>query len=182
MNETGTTTTGSTTAPDPHEGPPAPSRAMEIAVAVAGLLLMVVVLVLARQIDLRREAPPGQIDARFWPTLLAWAGVAAATWRLAVVLVRPPDERPDLERVQAGGRRRLLATTLAVVAFIAVWNLREVVVLGYELRVFPWASALLLAGLVRLYGGRTWKSLLLFPLLTTALTYLVFGTLLRIPL
>lgn len=181
MSETGSPTTGTPNAQF-HEGPPAPSRVMEIAVAVAGLLFMVVVLVLAGQIELRREAGPGQIDARFWPTVLTWAGLIAAAWRLVVVLVRPPDERRDLERVQMGGPRRLLLTVVATALFIAAWNLREVVLVGYELRVFPYACALLLAGLVWLYGGRGWKALLLFPVLTTALTYLVFATLLRIPL
>lgn len=165
-----------------HEGPPAPSKVMEIAVAALGLLLMVVVLVLARDIELKREAGPGQIDARFWPTVLAWAGLVAAAWRLVVVLLRPADERPDLERVQRGGPRQLILTVLAVAAFIWLWNLREVVLLGYELRVFPFLTPVLLAGLVWLYGGRTWVSLLVFPVATTALAYLVFGTLLRIPL
>ncbi len=182
MSETGTPHGVVTDATVVHEEPPAPSRTMEIAVAALGLLLMVVVLVLARQIELRREAGPGQIDARFWPTVLAWAGFVAAAWRLVVVLVRPADERTDLERVRGGGLGRLALTVLATAAFVAVWNLREVVLLGYELRVFPYACPLLLAGLVWLYGGRTWTSLLLFPVLTTVLTYLVFGTLLRIPL
>lgn len=168
--------------PGPDETPPAPSRAMEIAVAVAGAVLMGTALVLAQQIELRREAGPGQIDARFWPTLLAGAGLVAALGRLVVVLLRAADPRDDLERIRSGGPLRLGLTLVLTIAFIAVWELREVVLLGYELRVFPYAAALLLAALAWLYGARTWQSLLLFPVLTAALTYGLFGVLLRIPL
>ncbi|MFK5689157.1 tripartite tricarboxylate transporter TctB family protein [Ornithinimicrobium sp. LYQ92] len=168
--------------PGPDDTPPAPSRAMEIAVAVAGAVLMGTALVLAQQIELRREAGPGQIDARFWPTLLAGAGLAAALGRLVIVLLRAADPRDDLERIRSGGPLQLGLTLVLTIAFIAVWELREVVLLGYELRVFPYASALLLAALAWLYGARTWQSLLLFPVLTAALTYGLFGVLLRIPL
>lgn len=167
---------------DAAESPPAPSKTMEIVVALAGALFMVGALVLAQQIELRREAGPGQIDAQFWPTLLALAGLAAALGRLVIVLLRPADERDDLERVRSGGPLRLAITTALTIGFIAVWELREVVLLGYELRVFPYACAILLAALAWVYGARTWKSLALFPLLTTGLIYGLFGTLLRIPL
>lgn len=165
-----------------HEGPPPPSKVMEILVAVVALVFMAVVLVLARDIELRREVTPGQIGARFWPTLLAGTGLVAAAWRLVIVLLRPADERPDLEQVQRAGPVRLLVTLVLAIVFVAVWNLREVELLGYELRAFPYACAALLAALVWLYGGRGWKVLLLFPAVTTAVVYLLFGTLLRIPL
>ncbi|WP_149814606.1 tripartite tricarboxylate transporter TctB family protein [Serinicoccus marinus] len=164
------------------DAPPPPSRAMEITVAVAGALVMGTALVLAQQIELRREAGPGQIDARFWPTLLAGAGLAAALGRLVVVLLRPADPRDDLEVVRPGGPLRLALTLVLTVAFVAVWELRDVVLLGYELRVFPYACALLLAALAWLYGARSWRSLVLFPVLAAALTYALFGVLLRIPL
>lgn len=165
-----------------HEGPPPPSKVMEICVAGAGMVFMAVVLVLARDIELRREVTPGQIGARFWPTMLAGTGLVVAAWRLLIVLLRPADARPDLERVQRKGPVRLLLTLALAIAFVAVWNLREVELAGYELRAFPYACAALLAALAWLYGGRGWKALLLFPVVTTAVAYLLFGVLLRIPL
>jgi len=165
-----------------REGPPRPSRTMEVLLAVGALVLMGVLLVLASQIELRREAAPGQIDARFWPTVLGWTGVVIAAWRLVVTLTSSPDEREDLEQVQEGGPVRLLLTLAAAVAFVAVWNLRSVVAMGYELKVFPYAAVVLLVGLTWVYGGRGWKALVLFPVATTALIYVLFHTLLRIPL
>lgn len=167
---------------DYREGAPAPSRTMELLVAAVAVVLMVVVLVLAHQVELRREAGPGQIDARFWPTVLGWAGLAVSVWRLGVAWLREPDEREDLERLQPGGIPRLLATLAIGVAFVLVWGLREVVALGYELQVFPYACLAMLVALVWLYGGRGWKALVLFPVVTTALIYVLFGTLLGIPL
>jgi hypothetical protein len=165
-----------------REGAPAPSRRMEVLLAVGALVLMAVLLVLVSQIELRREAGPGQIDARFWPTVIGWTGVAVAVWRLVVTLTSPPDDREGLEQVQVGGPVRLLLTLGAAVAFVAVWNLRSVVALGYEFQVFPFAAVVLLVGLTWVYGGRGWKALVLFPVATTALIYVLFHTLLRIPL
>jgi len=167
---------------DFREGAPAPSRTMEILVPLIALVLMAGFLFWAGQIELRREVGPGQIDARFWPTVLGWAGVVIAGWRLAVVLRSAPDDRDDLERVQEGGPRRLLLTLVASVAFVALWNLRSVVAAGFELRIFPYAAAVALVGLTWLYGGRGWKALVLFPVATTALIYVLFHSLLRIPL
>jgi len=165
-----------------REGAPPPSRRMEIVLAVGALVLMAVLLVLVSQIELRREAGPGQIDARFWPTVLGWTGVVAAAWRLVVTLTSSPDDREGLEQVQDGGPLRLLLTLGAAVAFVALWNLRSVIALGYELKVFPFAAVVLLVGLTWVYGGRGWKALVLFPVATTALIYVLFHVLLRIPL
>lgn len=165
-----------------REGAPRSSRTMEVLLAAGALVLMAVLLVLASQIELRREAAPGQIDARFWPTVLGWTGVVVAAWRLVVTLTSSPDEREDLERVQDGGPVRLLLTLAAAVAFVAVWNVRDVVAMGYEVKVFPVAAVVLLVGLTWVYGGRGWKALVLFPVATTALIYVLFHTLLRIPL
>lgn len=165
-----------------REGAPPPSRRMEVLVAVGALVLMAVLLVLASRIELRREAGPGQIDARFWPTAIAWTGLAVAAWRLVVTLTSQPDEREGLERVQQGGPLRLLLTVGATVAFVAVWSLDSVVAAGYQFEVFPFAAVLLLAGLTWVYGGRGWRALVLFPVAATALIYVLFHLLLRIPL
>ena len=80
-----------------------------------------------------------------------------------MTLTSPPDEREDLERVQVGGPVRLLLTLGAAVAFVAVWNLRSVVAMGYELQVFPFAAVVLLVGLTWIYGGRGWRGARALP-------------------
>src|SRR5687768_5168830 len=84
---------------DYDESPPEPSRRMEVAVAVVAIVFMAVVYLLARDIELRREVGPGQMDARFWPEMLALTGLVLAVWRLVVAVVGHPDERDDQERV-----------------------------------------------------------------------------------
>lgn len=165
-----------------REGVPAPSRRMEVMVAAVALAIIVSVVLLAQQIELRRESAPGQIDARFWPTVLGCTGAVAALWRLALVLRGGPVERDDLERVQPGGAGRLAMTLLLSVVYVALWEQRTVVAAGFQVQVFPVVTVLLLAGLTWLYGGRGWRALILFPVGATALIYVLFHTLLRIPL
>lgn len=167
---------------DYDASPPEPSRAMEVALAVVAILFMGTAFLLAQDIELRREVGPGQIDARFWPEVLALTGFVLGVWRLAVALTRPPDSREDQERVQPGGHRRVAVTVLAVVAFIALWDQRTVTAMGYRTELFPIITFVLLVVLVWLYGARGVRGLLLFPLLMTAGIYVLFDMLLRIPL
>ena len=162
--------------------PPEPSKRMELGVAVVALVFMVTALLLAQRVELRREVGPGQIDARFWPEMLAVAGIALAVWRLVIAAVSAPDTREDQERVQPGGYRRVGLTVLASVVFIALWNQRTVTALGYRTELFPIITLVLLVSLVWLYGGRGVRALVVFPVLMTAGIYLLFDLVLRIPL
>ncbi|MGM1018640.1 MAG: tripartite tricarboxylate transporter TctB family protein [Actinomycetota bacterium] len=160
----------------------ATSRPLEITFGVVSLLITSGYLALATQIALRREAAPGQIDARFWPTILGVAGVAAAIAILAFAIVRPAAERDDIERIQPGGILRVAATLVLTSAFIAVWSLGSVILFGYRIEVFPIAAAVLMAALMLVYGHRRWLSLVIYCVSLTAFIYVVFGMLLRIPL
>jgi len=162
--------------------PPEPSRRMEVAVAVVAVVFMATALVLAQRVELRREAVPGQVDARFLPEMLALVGLALAGWRLVIAVVASPDGREDQERVQPGGYLRVALTVLASVVFIALWDQRTVTALGYRTELFPIITLLLLVVLVWLYGGRGVRALVIFPVLMTAGIYLLFDLLLRIPL
>ncbi|WP_235201284.1 hypothetical protein [Microbacterium sp. CH12i] len=68
-----------------------PSRAMEIIFGVAALAFTSGFLALSTQIHLRREAAPGQIDARFWPLVL---GVTASSSRSLSSSTRSRSPRP----------------------------------------------------------------------------------------
>ncbi|CAD5142099.1 Tripartite tricarboxylate transporter TctB family protein [Microbacterium sp. Nx66] len=168
-------------APGGYEGATA-SRPLEIAFAAVALAITAGYLFLATQIPLRREAAPGQIDARFWPLVIGVTGVAIAIALLAVAITRPAPTREDLERIQPGGVLRVIATIAIAGAFIALWSLGSVILFGYRIEVFPIACALLMAALMLLYGHRRWLSLVIYSAAVTAFVYVVFGMLLRIPL
>lgn len=171
----------SPTAADDYQGATA-SRALEIAFAVVALAFSAGYLFLATQIPLRRASAPGQIDARFWPMVIAVTAVVIAIALLALAVTRPAPGREDLERIQSGGVLRVIATLLITGAFIALWSLGSVILFGYRIEVFPIAAALLMASLMLLYGHRRWLSLIIYSVSVTAFVYVVFGMLLRIPL
>lgn len=77
---------------------------------------------------------------------------------------------------------RVAATLVISIAFIALWSLGSVILFGYRIEVFPIAAALLMAGLMLVYGHRRWLSLIIYTASLTAFIYVVFGMLLRIPL
>lgn len=168
-------------AQDEYEGAPA-SRRLEIAFAIVALAFTSGYLFLSTQIPLRREAAPGQIDARFWPLVIGVTGVVIAIALLAIAITRPAPTREDLERIQSGGYLRVVLTLVITGAFIALWSLGTVILFGYRIEVFPVAAALLMAALMLLYGHRRWLSLIIYSASVTAFVYVVFGMLLRIPL
>ena len=159
-----------------------PSRRLELTFAVVALAVAAGYLMLALQVPLRRAAAAGQMDARFWPTVLGASAVAVAVVLLVVAISRPAPTREDVERIQPGGVLRVIATLAIVVAFVALWSLGAVIVFGYRIEVFPVAAGLLMASLMLVYGHRRWLSLLLYSVAVTAFVYVVFGMLLRIPL
>lgn len=158
------------------------SRAIEVAFGVVALAFTAGYLALTTQIDLRREAAPGQIDARFWPMLLGVTGIVVAIAILVIAITRPAPGREDIERIQPGGVVRVIVTLLISGAFIALWSLGSVILFGYRIEIFPVAAALLIAALMLVYGHRRWLSLIIYTASITAFIYLVFGMLLRIPL
>ncbi|MFJ4999142.1 tripartite tricarboxylate transporter TctB family protein [Microbacterium sp. NPDC088619] len=166
---------------DAHQGAP-PSRPLEIAFGFVALAFSAGYLFLATQIPLRREALPGQIDARFWPMVIAVTAVVISLAILALAVTRPAPGREDLDRIQPGGMVRVVATLAIAGAFIAVWSLGSVILFGYRIEVFPVAAAVLMAALMLLYGHRRWLSLIIYSVSVTAFVYVVFGMLLRIPL
>lgn len=171
----------STPAEQDHQGAPA-SRPLEIVFGLVALAFSAGYLFLTTQIPLRREAAPGQIDARFWPMVIAVTAVVISLALLAIALTRPAAGREDLDRIQPGGVLRVIATLAISGVFIAVWSLGSVILFGYRIEVFPVAAAVLMAALMLLYGHRRWLSLIIYSVSVTAFVYVVFGMLLRIPL
>ena len=130
-------------AQDDYQGA-APSRPLEIAFAAVALAVAAGYLVLATQIPLRREAAAGQIDARFWPTVIGTTAVVIAVLLLVIAITRPAPGREDIERIQRGGVLRVAITLVISIAFIALWSLGSVILFGYRIEIFPVAAGLLI--------------------------------------
>ncbi len=160
----------------------ASSRPVEIAFAAVALAVAAGYLVLGTRIPLRREAAAGQIDARFWPTVIGVSAVVVAVLLLVIAITRPAPGREDIERIQSGGVLRVAVTIAITLAFVALWSLGAVILFGYRIEVFPVAAGLLMASLMLVYGHRRWLSLIIYTVVVTAFVYVVFGMLLRIPL
>lgn len=158
------------------------SRPLEIAFAAIALALTAGYLYLGTQIPLRQEAAPGQIDARFWPLVLGTAGVAVSVALLAIAIVRPPQPRDDIERIQPGGVLRVVLTCVLTLGYVGLWIIGSIVAFGYRLELFPVITAVYLLLLMLLYGQRRWLGLVLYPVAVTGFIYVLFGMLLRVPL
>lgn len=149
---------------------PAPtSRRLEVGSALGALVFLGALAFLARRIELRTET--GGIDPRWWPELLGTVGVVLAVALLVVSVVRPVS-REDLEASTRTGFVRVGITIALTVAYLVAWPL-----VG-----FLAATPVFLLALTVVFGGRGWRVLLLFPVLLTAFIYLLFNTLLEVPL
>lgn len=159
-----------------------PSKGIEIAFAAIALIITTSYLVLGSQIELRRAADPGQIDARFWPIMLGSLGVAVSVALLVIAIVRPAPDRSAIEPIQRGGVLRVIVTAVITLVYVALWTFSSVVAFGYRIELFPIITAVYMFALMLVYGYRKWLGLILFPVLVTAFIYVVFGMLLRVPL
>ena len=165
-----------------EDGGAAASRPLEVGAALVACAVFGIALVLSLTLSIRTEAAPGQIDARFWPSVLSVIGLALALARLVTTLVTAPQPRGDVEARQPGGIPRVLATLVITGLFMALWSVGDVILAGYRIQLFPIAMVAFLAALLALYGARGWRPYVLFPVPLAIGTYLLFGMLLRIPL
>ncbi|MET4098642.1 hypothetical protein ABIB37_000879 [Agrococcus sp. UYP10] len=167
---------------------PAPARrwtrdtAMDLVVSLALLALAIAYLVLSSQIELRREAAPGQMDARAWPMFLGVAAVVTAGLLVLRTMLRGADPRDEIETAQPGGLLRVGGTMAIALAYLALWAVNDLVLPGIRIPVFPIATALAVVALLLLYGHRGWKGLVIYPIALAALNWVLFAMLLRIPL
>lgn len=147
-----------------------PSRSLEIAVAAVALALGIAGFVLAQNLVLRTET--GGVDPRWWPTVLSSCSALMSAVLLAIAIFRPPFDRSDLERTTRSGWTKLALALAIAIAYVALWQ-----VVGYII-----ATVVFLAAIVFAFGGRRWTSLVVYPIVTTGFTYLLFHTLLKVPL
>lgn len=157
-------------APADDAVPAAPaSRRLEVGAALVALAFTGALAFLAGRIELRVET--GGIDPRWWPELLGVLGVVLATALLVVAVLRPAA-RDDVEAATRDGWVRLLVTVALTALYLVTWP-----ALG-----FLATTPVFLLALTVVFGGRGWRTLVLFPVLTTGFAYLLFHTLLKVPL
>lgn len=110
------------------------------------------------------------ISPQWWPTVLGGVLVAGAV-AIGLVALRRPDPVSE-QPVSAHGLGRLGAVVAAIVVYGFGWHFFH----------FLPVTAVFLAALMFVTGGRGVKALIVFPVLTAAILYGLFGLLLRVPL
>ena len=148
-----------------------PSRRLERAIALTLVVLSVAGIVGSRVIAVRTET--GGIDPRWWPTALCSLTLVLALVLTVVVYRKPPFDREDLEVSNRGGWYRLMWTIICSALYIVAWTLSKN---------FVAPSVIILVVLMWIYDGRGWKALVIYPVATVTFIYLLFHTLLKVPL
>ncbi|WP_010524305.1 tripartite tricarboxylate transporter TctB family protein [Nesterenkonia sp. F] len=146
-------------------GTPSPGRGL--LAPAAGLLAGAGVVALAGTIEI--PDIDGQFSPRWWPQL---SGAAVMLFSLAAgarALIVGADEAPAAP--ERGGVRRILLALGAVLIYGALWQFFD----------FRLVTVLLVAALVAIGGGRGWSGLVVFPVITTTVLWLLFSVLLRVP-
>lgn len=147
-------------------------RVRDLFPAGAGAVLAVGVFALATQIP--EGARLTQFSPRWWPELLSVLLLALSIGLAVQTLRRPsaPVEDGVPESATRQGSQRLALMLAAIVGYGVLWYFVD----------FRVSTAILFVALTWLGGGRGWKALILFPVLATAVLYVLFGVLLRVPL
>lgn len=148
-----------------------PSRTLEKTVAFVLVAGSCAALIGARNIDVANET--GGYDPRWWPTIITVIVLLLSIMLAIVAFVRPPFERDNVDSISDGGWTRLGATAVVTLLFIYGWRLSGNFVVP---------CALFLGALIWSYGGKGWKAILVFPVVTTAMIYVLFHTILKVPL
>ncbi len=148
-----------------------PSRKLEVLIAITLVILSTGGIIASGLISLRTET--GGIDPRWWPTVLCVITLVLALMLTVVSLTRPPFDREDLEVTNRGGWYRLVWTIILSALFVVAWTLSGNFVIP---------AMLLLVILMWIYDGRGWKALVIYPVGMIVGIYLLFHTLLKVPL
>ncbi|WP_261166654.1 tripartite tricarboxylate transporter TctB family protein [Microbacterium sp. Marseille-Q6965] len=150
------------------DSPAAGSRPREIAIGVGVAVLGAAVLLAVQA--LLPEAGRDAFGPRWWP-----GGLALALTALGVALAIVGGLRPAAATEDAPTRRgivRLVILLALIVAYGAAWQF---------IHFIPVTLVLSCAAAVVL-GARGWKGLIVFPIVITAILFLLFGVLLGVPL
>lgn len=156
---------------DALEHQASPSRPLEKAVAFVLVAGSCAALIGARNIEVANET--GGYDPRWWPTIIAVIALLLSLMLGIVAFFRPPFTRDEVDSISDGGWTRLGATAVVTVIFVFGWHLSGNFVVP---------CAFFLGALIWSYGGKGVKTVLVFPVVTTAMIYVLFHTILKVPL
>lgn len=148
-----------------------PSRKLERGIGITLVVLSIAGLIGSRVVTVRTET--GGVDPRWWPTVICAAALALSLMLIVVSITKPPFDREDLEVTNRAGWQRLIWTIILSVLYIMAWTLSGNFVVP---------SVVLLVLLMWVNDGRGLKALVFYPILTVTFIYLLFHTLLRVPL
>lgn len=148
-----------------------PSRKLERGIGITLAAFSIAGLIGSRAVTVRTET--GGVDPRWWPTVICAVMLVLSLSLIVVSLTRPPFDREDLEESNRDGWQRLIWTIILAALYIVAWTLSEN---------FLVPSVVLLVLMMWVNDGRGLKALVFFPIGTVTLIYLLFNTLLRVPL
>jgi hypothetical protein len=140
-----------------------------VIVGAVALALSLLALYLSQNIHVRMGG--GGVDPKWWPTALSIVATMLSVGMLVAAFTRPEDRSDLLQATLDGWRRVTVALGLTALYVFGWWQI------GY---LAP--TALFLFALLWLFGVRSWKPLVLYPVITTAFIYALFQLLLRVPL
>lgn len=157
------------TTPVVQEAPTIGRRRLLIGPAVS-LALGLAVLLLAQGIE--EPAIATGFSPRWWPEVIG-ALICVLSLGVAIKAVVRPDAKGEEETEPTRlGMVRVVLILVSVLVYGVLWYFLD----------FRIATLALVAAIVAILGGRGWKALILFPVIVTAVLYVVFGLLLRVPL
>ncbi|MFV0254175.1 MAG: tripartite tricarboxylate transporter TctB family protein [Beutenbergiaceae bacterium] len=106
-----------------------------------------------------------------WPAALSTIGIGLTAASLVLILIRRSPIGSEAPR-SAQGLTRLSLTLICLVGYGVLWYFVD----------FRISTLVLFVALVWVGGGRGWRGLVLFPVISTAVLWFFFGFLLRVPL
>ncbi len=148
-------------------------RKRDLVPAAAGAALAVTAFALATQIP--EGARLTQFSPRWWPEILAALLLVLSVCLAVTAFRRKPTaavEQDVPESATRQGAWRLTSMLASIGGYGVLWYFVD----------FRVSTLVLFVALTWLGGGRGWKALVLFPAIATAILYLLFGVLLRVPL
>ena len=148
----------------------APSKRMELTFSVLALTLGLAMLLSARAMRVRNET--GGMDPRSWPTMIAFGILLSAGWTLFNAVTGRRAER-DVDGATRSGWIQLGVVIAMIVLVLVLWQV------GLSFLILA-PVFIIVCNLA--FGLRGVVPLLVFPAVLTALLYLVFQLLLKVPL
>lgn len=148
-----------------------PSRGLDVVTAVVLSVVFGVVLVGSRM--LTSSVTTEGLTIKSWPTMTAGLGLVCSLVLLVLAFVGEPSGRGELEAANPAGYRRVVLTVLAVSAGVLIWWL------GLN---FIAVTPFLVAGVMWIGGARSLKPLIVLPLVTTLIIFVLFVLILKVPL